>query len=1001
MPQIPVNSANITTFSWTAAINIQLRQVVFNASSTVYNGSGISNVLGIAFSLIDSVGLELMGVDWSNPQIHPNVSQTYTLDLTSLPINFLFQNYQFIGYIKDADGTVYQTSPILKAVCEPPQINESGYVPGMFQILSDCINNILTVKEFTLLVYNNQSPLSVSKSGTLYYPTGTISPVSFAGTPFSNNVVYTGRYRVVCTTVGTYDLGDNITVLITYLTDQKFPVTCGNFLGDISCCTSQVLNTYLTNCENAVGKAALQRYNSVSPFILEGLLKQNNGQDASGEVATIKKMLNCDCGASSVGQNEVTPTNPAVNSIVLIGDGGTTIPSATITGNTKTFHIASKSYVIAKGNIADLAFTITIDTSVTNVVTYKITFNYDVMAGYILTAIQNNPTWINQLNSLISAAGGIAGLNGKCVIDLSTATYAVSQAVNNATLITNITINGIIHIAPGSLFANNATTVASWLNSLTLGTFTVVVAAGIVTIQSVGNTNVISTITFTTPNIVKQFAATSATLLQVLQAIVDYLCNLTALQIALGNQLNLCTFDYNGTLVTTNYSSDTSQGTYNASVASAICNIANRINTLSSVTCATIKALFIDRPSVPFGASDRIYGTLGTDCSSLTDQQIANLVIAAVNKYSDVKTAWCAIDCTTPGTCPDVSNTNLAMSGANIGVYGLTWSLVPAASQTVTVRYRVTGTSTFTVATNALVILPNGNISGSTPYLITGLTVGTTYDVLVTNNCGGAGFLKQITTPTGSVYSGSYLLGNVLYGLCGVSPVTLYSSQPFAIGTQMFTNIGLTTEVSGFTYITIAGSNIFTINNVSGIVLSDTGSACANGTAGTYNLGNNTATVCAASPITLYTDGSFAVGKTLYTDPSLTAPKTGFSYAVFNGVIYTINSGTGAVTGTTGLSCINYTLIGGYNFSINSVSGTGIPTLPATGSGSQSGHHTAMSGNYTIILSGSLITTTIIIAYVNGVQFACQSVSAAGPYVLAITAAETDIVIIKVFTGSC
>lgn len=1003
MPSIPINSSNIATFGWTAKADIYQRRITFDTYSTVYNGSGINNVVGIAFSLIDSVGLEMMGVDWTNPQIHPATSQTYVLDLTSSPVNFLFQGYQWIGYIKDADGNVYSTAPILKTICEPPLITDSGYVPGTFQILPDCINNILTVKELTLLIYNNQAPISTTKSGTLYYPLGTISPVTFANTPFSNNVVYTGQYQVDCTTVGTYDLGDGITVLVTYLTNQQFPVNCTNFLGDISCCTSQVLNTYLRNCENAVGQSALQRYNSVTPFILEGLLKQNNGQDASSEVATIKKMLNCDCGASSVGQNEITPTNPAVNSIVLIGVGGTTIPTVTITGNTKTYSIASNSYVVAKGNTGDLAFTITQDTSVSHVVTYKITFNYDTMAGYILTVIAADPTLINQLNSLITATGGsIAGLDGKCVIDLTKSNYSVSQAVSGSTLITQITINGVIHNAPSSLFANNTTAVANWLNSLTLGTFTATLLSGVLTIQSVNNTNVISTITFTTPDITKMFSATNATLVQVLQAIINYLCNMTALQVALANNLSLCTFDYNGNIITTNYVAGTSQQVFDAGVASAICNIVARMNTVTGVTCAALKAIFIDRPSVSFdSANDRIYGTLGQNCAGLTDQQIANLVIAAVGKYSDVKTAWCAIDCTAPATCPDVANTNLSMVGANIGVYGLTWTVTPVASQTVTVKYRVSGTSVWTIATNALLILPNGNISGTSPFLITGLTQGTTYDVNISNNCGGAGFTKQQTTPTGSVYSGTFLLDAIIYTICGASPTTLYSNQPFAIGVQMFTDIGLTTPVMGFNYITTSGQNIFVINSGTGVVTTDTGSACTSGTAGSYLLGNSTATICASGSVTRYTNGAFAVGKVIYTDSALTSPQTGFSFVVFGSVIYTMNSTTGAVTGTTGLSCINYTLSGSFNMSINSVTGTGVPTLPATGSGNQSGHHTAMSGSYNIVISGTPPLALKVDAYVNGVLVACQAVPVAGSYSLNITALESDTVLIAIDSGVC
>lgn len=922
MPQIQVNSTNINSFGFSVSFDLYNRQITFDTSSTVYNGGGIANVHGIAFSLVDSVGLELMGVDWTAPQIVPSVSQTYVLDLTTSPVQFLLQNYTIIGYIQEADGTVYYTIPVLKTVCQPNGLNESGYVDGMFQIIPDCLNNVLTVKEFTVMTYSNLTPLSVSKTGTLYYPTGTISPIQFTSTPFSNNVIFTGEYMIRCVTVATYDLLDNVYVLVSYVTNKPFPITCANFIGNIICCLTEVYNTYLTNCENAIGQAALQKYNSILPIFLNGFAKQVNGQDSSSEVALIKKQLNCNCGNTSVLQNESTPINPAIYSIVLNGKGGTTVLPAYIIGSTQVFNIASNAYVVGKGNLGDLAFIITQDTSVQNVVTYKITFNYDIEAGYILNAIQANPTWINQLNSLVTGSGGsIAGLDGGCVIDLTTANYAMSQAVTSNTLVSSMTINGVIHNAPTNLFGNDATGVASWLNSLSLGTFTAVVVSGILTIQSVENANKIATITFTLPNVTVQFSSTNSTLLQVLQAIIDYLCGLTALQVELGNNLSLCTFDYNGNVITSSFASGASQSVFNSGVASSICNLAARISNVTGLTCNSLKALFIDSPSVQFGANGRVYGSLdGVNCAGMTDQQIANLVIAAVGKYSDVKAAWCAIDCTAPSSCPDVSNTNLSMSGNNIGVYGLTWLSTPIASQTITVRYRVTGTPTWTTATNALVILPNGNISGTSPYLITGVSVGTTYDVQLQNNCGGIGFIKQITTPTGSVYVGSYYLDNIIYNICGETPVTLYSSQPFASGVTMFTDIGLTNRVTGYTYITKNGNNIFGLNTSSGVVGVDTGTACANGTPGTYVLGNNTGTICGLTPLTLYTNGAFGVGVVLFQDMALTMPQTGFSYVVnqATNIIYNLNSSTGAVGSSTGLNCTGTATL---TFSFSNLSG--------------------------------------------------------------------------------
>lgn len=911
MPQIAVNSTNIVNFGFSLNIDLYLKTMFFNtASLTTYQGGGAAAVPGISFRVEDQQGVVYKDYNFSPPDIIPDSTSDYTFDWSSFGLPFLLGNtLKITGAIKDQDGTVYYTTPVYKKICQPVDIQESGYVPGLFQIIADCPSNVLTVKELTLMVYDGKKPSSLTKSGTLYYPVGTGGTVAFTGTPFTNNVIYTGENRIDCTTVATYDIGDDINVLVTYLTRSAFPVTCNNKIMDLMCCLVDLENKAKRHCNTAIGDYARQQMADISFYVMVGLGKEINGQDASAEAEYIRKTLNCNCSGLSIGQNEQNPINPAVTSIVLNGIGGTSIPSPTINGNTKTFNIASNIYQVVKGNNADLAWSIVVDTSVTNTVKYKITFDYDVMAGYILTAIQNSPTYINLLNSLVTSTGSISlfGLDGKCIVDLSSNNYSVSQSVTGSTLITNIVINGTNYAAPANLFANNSVSVANWLNSITLGTFSAVISLGVLTIQSVANINVVSTITFTTPDIVKPFSATNKTLVQVLQAIVDYLCALTALQIALGNSLAIYYFDYNSNIVAFNFSAGNSQADFNAAIASSIGTIINRINNLTAITCAKIAAIFLDFPNSFLTSAGRVYGNDGASCVAWTIKQLANAVILAVNSYPDVKTAFCAIDCTAPGSCPDVSDISIAPVGANtIGLYGVTWNTPPNATQTVTVRYKLTSSTTWLVATNSLQVLANGNLVGTTPFSITGLVAGSTYDVQVVNDCGGAGFSKQITVPTGSVYSGAFIFHASIYSVCAAAATTLYSSSPFAIGVIMYQNPGLTVPLTGSNFIAGTDGEIFTIDSATGEVLADTGSNCATGTPGTYILGNSTVTICGSGTgTTYYTNGAFAVGGILYTDSGLTSPATGFSFVVrgSNGHIYNLNSATGQIGSDTGITC--------------------------------------------------------------------------------------------------
>lgn len=1009
MPQIPVNSGTITNFGWSANFDILNRRITFSLLPFT-TGQNLAN-RPVAFSVVDSDGVTLASINFATPQI-PNAGTTtsWVLDLSSVNFPFLFQTYAMYAAIQDVGGQVYQTNVVYPTICQPNNLTDSGYVPGLFQIIPDCINSVLTVKEITQLVYNSLAPFGVpTKTGVLSYPTGTISAVNFSNTPFSNNVIYTGQYNIACTTVATYAIGGDVYVLVSYVTNNVFPVTCANKLADVACCITKVQQTALKNCNNAIGDNAKQQLADISTYVLSALIKEGSGQDSQFEVDYIRKFLSCDCGSTSLSQSEFTPINPAVTSIVLQGVGGTTIPAPTVTGNTNTYNIASNVYQVTKGNIADLAFTIQQDTSVSNTVKYIITFNYDTMAGYILTAIANDPTLLAQLNSLITATGGsLIGLNGACIIDLTKTNYSLSQAITNSTLVTNIVINGNNFAAPANLFANNPTAVAAWLNSLALGVFSAAVNSGILTILSNNNTNTISTLTFSSPNVTQQFQATNATLVQVLQAIINYLCSLTDLQIALNAALSVCTLDYNNNVVTTNYPIGTKQSAYNAALSNAICNLSARINTLTGLTCAKLQSIFSDNPNVSFSyANDRFLSIVGGSCTTLNAKQAALALISAVNADSTTKAAFCAISCVTPGTCPDISSINLSMSGPNIAIFGLTWIAPnPTASQTVTVKYRVTGTTMWNVATNSLVISPAGTIQGTTPFLITsGIAAGVTYDIQIVNNCGGVGNITQITTPTSPVFNGNFILGSVIYSICSGSPVTLHSSSPFATGVTMFTDIGLTTPVTGnLLIVNLTTNHIFNINSGTGVVGSDTGSVCTSGTPGNYMLGNNPATVCSAATTILYTNGAFNVGQILYIDSALTTPQTGFSFVVQSstGTIYNMNSVTGAVGSATGFNCS--VLVGIANELDGTIAGetgiVGFTSAPVPPGSDITGTHTGFTGSIGITFSvGSSFNNTHLYLTVNSILVQTVGPIAAGSTApqsfLSRTFAPTDAILIQ------
>jgi hypothetical protein len=265
MPQVSVNSVNVKSFGFAATFKSQETSIFFDTSAlTVYqtaSNAGAFYVQGICFKVIDQEGNVLVEPNWTSPQIRPNLLQTtYTLNLQSIGIDFYFQSYKLIGYLKDANGVIYETTPIVKKICKPNKITSAGSVGAVFQIIPKCAENLLMVKDLTNFTYNNLEPISKVKTGTLFYPTGTIAPIPFTNTPFTNNKIYNGEYRVSCTTICTYDIKDDVYVSVKYYINSPYgDVECANRLNDVLCCIADLNETKRKNCNTSVGARAQQQ----------------------------------------------------------------------------------------------------------------------------------------------------------------------------------------------------------------------------------------------------------------------------------------------------------------------------------------------------------------------------------------------------------------------------------------------------------------------------------------------------------------------------------------------------------------------------------------------------------------------------------------------------------------------------------------------------------------------------------------------------------------------
>lgn len=625
--QQTVNTANIDIFACNVNVDILNRVFAFDFGDTVFKNSPAGYGVAFAVSVVDQEGVTLSEIDWNDPQI-PNASVTtqYELDLSMVvDWQFLFQKYKVIVAANDNGTIVYLEFPV-KDICQPNGFTDAGYVEGDYYWNINCTNNYLPVQETTVFVYQSKEPVSKQVEGTLYFPIGTKEPIPFTFTPFKVNNVVTGNYRLDSTTTATYDLGDGFFISIAYSTIQSKDFTCEKAMESLICCLVDYQAIMTKNCGNAIGVSMQERWNAASVPLVIGQLKETAGEDASEYAAEVKSILRCNCGKNKI--KAVQSVSLGNYTYDVTGLGGTTV-TPVVVGDTKSFAVKSSVYQITKKVPADTAFTIyPADTSTPNVVKYPIGFNYNIMAATIYTATANNEVLLAQLNALIFYSGiDLSNVNGKCVIDMSSTNFFLSQRFSGtSTKVKSILIGALSYAAPANLLISNISGINAWLNGLSLGTFQADYSTGVSgnysNILSTANTNNLISVTYSVAgrdsfyDQTVLFQRVNVSIIALFQAIIDYLCELNATQVELGQSLSLCSINDVGNIVTTVYPSTTPLSTFQTAEMAVICDFATRIKNLTAATCNTIKSLFPASVNI-MQSTDYVLGTKGGLCARI------------------------------------------------------------------------------------------------------------------------------------------------------------------------------------------------------------------------------------------------------------------------------------------------------------------------------------------------------------------------------------------------
>lgn len=911
----------------------------------------------------------------------PDITGVWSTDTLTDPWPRPFNQIEWSGadfscqiFAKDSVGNIYQYT-VFQSICRPAgnaPTSITTYGLGVVNITPNYNNASLFFENETNTSYKGLSGTQISSQLKVLYPddeTDT-APAPFVINNFSSAIVPvtydSPNYEFVYQSVFTYDFGNGSIVKIKYYRKRTFPVNFNIDLCPLVCEYERLLQKIETgDCQDAAeaNRKALLISGKLNIAMI-AKLQPLCGIDLPAIIEEIKLIggFTCDCCTPS-GIAPFNSANLGDYNFQIVPGGGDINGYVTVTGNNIQFTLFDKSYVFKIcDNQITTAFTVIPSTSGFTK-TYCLNVNMTQLATDLATTIQNSADLIN----LWSFLGGETPLfigDGKCIfqsVPECNYTFTLAHIPDDASFarLTSLTINGTV-ITPNFAFnSSNLSSFQAYLNSLNSGTWTISEPlSGTILIQSSNNQNTVANLLYSV--ISNNYVASlnkicgsyvPVTRNYVIQKIIDYLCGITDSEVKTSQDYVICYIDpISKTQKMGTVASGSELTNFILELLARGCDTINYVTSLSSLNCANIQDIFPLSPAL-MQSTDYLLGTKNGACARTfpTELFLTMLQLGAYNQ--EILNAFCnlGIICSTGKLCSPYTLFDVSVETFD--------SDCPAI---IDFTYNVVGTT----------------------LTITALTFANT----------------PSTIQTVSIY----------YKISTDANYTLYSATVTVNTNGTLVSPANITVIQGDTYNIKINDNcqsppdgiIKTINIPSG----------GPGTPGSYLIGNSSGTICSASPPveeTLYTDGSFAIGKTLYTDIGLTTRFTGFLFVVnlSNNHIYNVDSSTGEVLSDTGLTCDALGTVDIANNSAGSsiVGVNNIAGFTFTGSVNNGqlkhGTHTGFTGSIQVVITGTFFVSDLTLT-VNGTQIQAIEVDAAGTFTFAShTFAATDSIAIGLSVG--
>lgn len=747
-------------------------------------------------------------------------------------------------YAKDSEGNIF-TVPYSASICRPQgntPLSKNFYGRANIDVQVMCDQARIWFEDKTDHSYKGIDGTRVSSVLTIVYPideTGNI-PDKFVLNDFSTALVpisySSDNYQFMTNIIYDYDLGGYSHVKIRYQSINPkngsfaitFPVLCNIDLSPLVCEYLKLIdNVEKGNCSDVTeANRKLSIINSKMALVYMGKTQPLTGIDVPKLIREIEEIGGFACNCCEVATGIIPQTSSVVDgyNFSVVSLGGDISGEFLTTGFNIQLKLSDKSYIFKICDTAPTeAFTVTPTISGDG---YTKTYCLNVSLQTLFTdganAILADADLLNLWQSICNNTNnGNFNLivDGSCIFQSTAAcdySFTLSNIPLNTTyaIITSIKVGSVVHSLNFQFNLTNLPALQTYLNALNIGTFVITNPSGqTVLISSTANNNSLLDLVYKIAGTVyigdlskicTGYIPLSAN--EVVQNIIDYICTLNDADVTTSQDYSICYVDpTTKQKVTVTVNEGTTLASLLQQRMTADCNTVDYVTGLGAVTCASIQAIFPQSVSL-MQATDYFLGTKGGLCARIFPVEGGTRILQLGAYNQDFLDAFCALvtQCGSGlscapytlfqvsvtsfnNTCAAISDFNYSFSGSNLNIDKVIFGNTPSTTQTITVEYKLTSGSTYTVFSTSASIGTNGipALAISIP-----LTVGQSYDIRLSNNCSSPidYFIKSLTVPGTSdiigIYTANITTNNIIINgviINGISQEPLLYSGAFPI----------------------------------------------------------------------------------------------------------------------------------------------------------------------------------------------------------------------------